>query len=39
MDHISSQLTEEIYEDRPDLANSKENAFFDTLPRMSPNSA
>ena len=39
MDHIKTQTTEETYEDRPDLANLKENDFLEHLPRMSQNSA
>ena len=35
MDHISSWNTEETYVDRPDLANLKDNAFLEHLPRMS----
>ena len=38
MGHISSYNTEETYADRPDLANLKDNAFLEHLPRMSQNS-
>ena len=32
MDHIKTQTTEETYEDRPNLANLKENDFQTTHP-------
>lgn len=37
MDHISGQLTVEIQEDRPELADLKDNEFLGNLPRMTQN--